>query len=83
MTFIAWIASLLLIAMMQNGSALSPVVMQHILRQDDGKLNQSAHDLFAIVLIPRRLVNQLLLSFFGNRVDVGGGIVQKMADDLL
>ena len=61
----------------------APIVMRHFFRQDDGKLNQSADDLFGVVLIPWRLVNQFLLSLLGNRVDIGRGIVQKMTDDLL
>ena len=59
------------------------IIMRHVLGQDDGELNQSTDDLLGIVFVPWGLVNKLLLPFLGNRVDIGGGIIQKMSDDLL
>ena len=55
---------------------LSPIVMRHLLRQNDGELDEATDDLFGIVLVPRRLINQFLLAFLRNRVDIGGGIVK-------
>ena len=57
--------------------------MWHLIGQDDGEFDKTANDLLGIVLIPRRLINQFLLAFFFFFLDIGGGIVQKMADDLL
>ena len=62
---------------------LSTVVMWHILRQDDGELDEPAYNLFGVVLIPGCLVDEFFLALFRNRVDVGGCIVQQMPNDLL
>ena len=62
---------------------LSPVVMWHVVRQDNGELDESAYDLLAVVFKPGRLVNQFLLAFLRDGIDIGGCIVEQMLDDFL
>ena len=61
----------------------STIIMRHVLWQDDGEFDEAAYNLFGVVLIPRCLIDQFFFAFLRNRVDIGGGIVQKMLDDLL
>ena len=57
--------------------------MRHLVREDDGKLDESTDNLLGVVLIPRRLVDEFLLTFLRDGVDIGGSIIQEVTYDLL
>ena len=57
--------------------------MRHVIGKDDGKLHEATDDLFLVILIPRCLVDEFLLSFLRDGVDIGGSVIQKMLYDLL
>ena len=54
--------------------------MRHLLRNYYRQFHQTAN---LAVFVPRRLVNQFFLALFRDGVDVGGSVIQQVADDLL